>query len=87
MAWSAVHLLVILLAFFHLLASNTIAMPRTEYIFHKSQKLGASKNMKQKISNEATADDESRKGGMDFQLNDYTPTEANPYHTPRPPRV
>ncbi|GMH01733.1 hypothetical protein Nepgr_003572 [Nepenthes gracilis] len=85
MSLNALHLFAIILACSHLIASNAMAMPRDRQVFHESQEIVASENMKQ-ISEEATKDD-FIEGRMDFHVNDYAPTGANPYHTPKLPHV
>ncbi|GAB2214437.1 hypothetical protein Droror1_Dr00018783 [Drosera rotundifolia] len=116
MAWKAIYMFVIILAFFHLIISSSTpvsSMPSfdpslyflpslcyisvrilneilslgagTRHPFHERQQSGAVQTTKQMASLKATEDDSTQ--GVEFQLNDYAPAGANPFHTPRPPHV
>ncbi|KAL9261923.1 hypothetical protein AKJ16_DCAP10324 [Drosera capensis] len=86
MAWKAIHMFVIILACSHLIISSSTPVSRTRHLFHERQQSGAVRTTKQMASSKATGDD-STQGGVEFQLNDYAPAGANPFHTPRPPHA
>ncbi|GAB2288913.1 hypothetical protein Dimus_023218 [Dionaea muscipula] len=93
MAWKAIHLLVIILACsYFIISSSSTPISRTRHLFHERQDQeysAASDQIAKELmaSGEAIEDDSVKLGSMDFQINDYAPAGANPYHTPRPPHA
>ncbi|KAF8389777.1 hypothetical protein HHK36_024296 [Tetracentron sinense] len=85
MAGTALHLLVILLSFSHLMFFNAVPIASTGNLLHETQGLLASENTHQAITEE-TWEEELINGRMDMERKDYNwPPGANDHHTPKPP--
>ncbi|KAK9276900.1 hypothetical protein L1049_006437 [Liquidambar formosana] len=82
MAGKTLHLLVILLAFSHLLSLNAVPTSRTRNLLHDTQDILASKNNHQ--TTEEFMEEELFNGRRELG-HDYPGSGANDHHTPKPP--
>ncbi|KAF8389776.1 hypothetical protein HHK36_024295 [Tetracentron sinense] len=83
--WStALHLLVILLSFSHLMSLNAVPIASIGNLLDETQGLVASENTQQ-ANTEETWEEEFVNGRMDFEKKDYSGPGANDRHTPKSP--